>query len=282
MENFLPQNLRFLRKKKGVTQADIHDSIGFVKNTWSNWENAKSQPSIENIIIISQYFDISIEKLISEDLNNVENPNKSRNQKNVVINVVHDVVNHPKKEAVYVPAEDAGGMGFVAETVPVMHPLSNVFDFEGAASAGSALSLLREDKYRVAPTLYMPWLGPGTHVRTPVSGDSMHSTIKDGDRAVSTLLHSPNDIRAGYIYLVVDKEDGLVYKRLYPEGGGMLDLVSDNEVYKPYKRHLDDILAIFRVREITSTDLRPYCDDIRREMREIRTEMADLRRKIGA
>jgi hypothetical protein len=56
-----------------------------------------------------------------------------------------------------------------------------------------------------------------------------------------------------------------------------LELVSDNEIYKPYKRHLKDIVSMFKVREVHSTDLRPYFEDLRKEMREIRTEMADLR-----
>lgn len=156
----------------------------------------------------------------------------------------------------------------------------NVFDFVSPGAAGEAMILLREDKYRQVPNLYIPELGPGVHIRTPVSGDSMHSTIKDGDRAVSTLITDRKDIRQGYIYAVLDKLDGLVYKRLYFEGRDQLELCSDNEIYRPYKRHFSDISAIFKVREVHTKDLRPYFDELRKEMREIKSDVANLKRLI--
>jgi hypothetical protein len=82
----------------------------------------------------------------------------------------------------------------------------------------------------VEPNLYLPHLGPGVHVRFPISGDSVHSTIKDSDMAVGTLVSDISEIRQGHIYGILDKHDGLVCKRVYVENKTTLEFVSDNEV----------------------------------------------------
>lgn len=158
----------------------------------------------------------------------------------------------------------------------------NVFNFQSAGAAGEALILMNEDKYKGKPDIYIPGLGSGIHIQTPVSGDSMHSTIKDGDRAISTMIREWSDMRQGYIYAVIDQTDGLVYKRLYWTGKkpSQLDFVSDNEIYRDYTRKMSDIQAIFKVRGVYTTDLRPYWTDLRREMREVRQEIRDIQRQI--
>ncbi len=67
MNNF-GKNLYFLRKQKGLRQAQIKDLLGFSRTTWSNYENAISEPTIEGLIKISIFFGISLEKLILSNL----------------------------------------------------------------------------------------------------------------------------------------------------------------------------------------------------------------------
>jgi transcriptional regulator with XRE-family HTH domain len=66
--NFFAQNIQFLRKEKGLTQAQTADIIGVKRNTWSNYETNISQPDMATIIEISKYFDISLDALILSDL----------------------------------------------------------------------------------------------------------------------------------------------------------------------------------------------------------------------
>ena len=66
--NYTPENISFLRKKNNLTQSEIHDRLGFKPNTWSNWENGVSEPSIENLLIISKFFGVTISNIIEDDL----------------------------------------------------------------------------------------------------------------------------------------------------------------------------------------------------------------------
>lgn len=153
----------------------------------------------------------------------------------------------------------------------------NVYDLDSKAAAGMAHFLQDVDKRRTAPNLYYPHLGNGLHIQTDVKGDSMHPTLKDGDKAVSTHVPEFSDIRQGHIYLLIDKEEGMVYKRVYFHDKKHIELVSDNDTYKPYKVELAQILAFYKVREAHTTDLRNYWNEVRKDFRELRAEMSDLR-----
>ena len=67
MNNF-GKNLCFLRKQKGLRQSQIKDLLGFSRTTWSNYENALSEPTIDGLIKISNFFGISLERLILSNL----------------------------------------------------------------------------------------------------------------------------------------------------------------------------------------------------------------------
>jgi len=249
--NHFAQNLKWLRKKNHKSQNDIALIVDKRPTAISSWENNLSEPSFEDLFKISDYFGIKMGDFLDSNLDEEQTPVKS------------DI-----------------------ETVLSLHGNKsnikfNVYDFESKAAAGEALFLMEEDKFNKEPNLQLPYLGPGTHIRVPIGGDSMHSTLKDGDKAVATLINEKSEIRQGYIYIILDKQEGIVCKRIYLDDEYTLTFVSDNEIYTPYKRHWSDIISIFRVREIHSTDLRPYFTDLRKEMREIRSEMEHLKQVIS-
>ncbi|MFC4262436.1 helix-turn-helix domain-containing protein [Ferruginibacter yonginensis] len=69
MDNiFFGKNLKYLRKKKGLTQSEILNGIGFKRTTWNMYENQKSFPKFEDLIKISKYFDVSLSQLVEFDL----------------------------------------------------------------------------------------------------------------------------------------------------------------------------------------------------------------------
>lgn len=267
MENLFGDNLKYLRKVKGFTLAEMAENAGFKSSQWNNYELGTSFPKFLDLIQISKYFEISESELIHSDLSKTHLIEKIEAKK--AANKTH-LISHPSTHLIGGKEEKS------TQNAELGVQKNNVFDFETAAAAGPAITLLSEDKYKAHPTLYMPWLGHGTHVRTRVAGDSMHSTIKDGDYAVSTLITEAQDIRQGYIYMFMDKHDGICYKRLYLLGKSHFELVSDNEIYKPYKRHFNDIYAIFQVREVHTTDLRPYWNDLRSEMREMNDKIREI------
>lgn len=70
--SLLPKNLRYLRRKRSERQADIAIRVKKKQNTIGNWENGISEPNIRELSILSHYFDVSLEELISADLEKMD------------------------------------------------------------------------------------------------------------------------------------------------------------------------------------------------------------------
>lgn len=50
-----------LRDKKGVTDYRIAVDTGIPKSTFTDWKSGRSQPKVDKLKILADYFDVSIE-----------------------------------------------------------------------------------------------------------------------------------------------------------------------------------------------------------------------------
>ena len=69
--------LQTKRKEKGITQEELAHQLLVSSKTISNWETNKTTPDIDNVIRISQLFDISLNHLLLEGSDMVENIKKN-------------------------------------------------------------------------------------------------------------------------------------------------------------------------------------------------------------
>jgi transcriptional regulator with XRE-family HTH domain len=60
----ISSNLLILRKKKGVTQADVAKALDISRTTYTNWETGRAEPNKEQIDRIVNYFDITYDGLL--------------------------------------------------------------------------------------------------------------------------------------------------------------------------------------------------------------------------
>ena len=63
----LDERLYQLRKQKGLTQADVAEKLGISRQAVSRWEIGAAIPTLENIKILSELFDVSVEYLLQGD-----------------------------------------------------------------------------------------------------------------------------------------------------------------------------------------------------------------------
>lgn len=66
--NYLSSNIRYLRRKTGQNQAELARNFGKKQNTVGNWENGVSEPSIKELVVLSQIFMVGMEELVNRDL----------------------------------------------------------------------------------------------------------------------------------------------------------------------------------------------------------------------
>ena len=68
-----------LRNEAKLTQAQFSEIVGVSQQSVQKWESGASIPDLEKIILISKYFDVSLDALIlSNDNRVVEEMNKTR------------------------------------------------------------------------------------------------------------------------------------------------------------------------------------------------------------
>ena len=83
-----------------------------------------------------------------------------------------------------------------------------------------------------------------------VDGDSMQPKYMSGDIVACKRIESPTFFQWGRIY-VIDSKQGALIKRIEPsDEEGCICLFSENEKYKPFKLHADDINGIAIVKGV--------------------------------
>lgn len=67
---FASDKLKILRKRKKLTQQQIADELSINRVTYTNWEKGNREPSFENLIKLSEVFNVSVDKLLGVKIEN--------------------------------------------------------------------------------------------------------------------------------------------------------------------------------------------------------------------
>ncbi|MET1057679.1 MAG: helix-turn-helix transcriptional regulator [Pedobacter sp.] len=69
--SILSENLRYLRAQKKCSQLCVANDLIISRARYAKYEEGKSEPPLDILKLISHYFEVSIDLLISIDLRNV-------------------------------------------------------------------------------------------------------------------------------------------------------------------------------------------------------------------
>ncbi len=73
--NYLSKNIKYLRMQKKLTQEDVGKIVGKGRSLISAWESDDRDITTEDIIKLSEYFNLSMDDLVGKDLQlNDNNP----------------------------------------------------------------------------------------------------------------------------------------------------------------------------------------------------------------
>lgn len=61
------KRLREVRKNKGLKQQEIAELLGVKRNTYSDWENGKTEPSFESLVKLVDLFEVSLDWLFGRE-----------------------------------------------------------------------------------------------------------------------------------------------------------------------------------------------------------------------
>jgi hypothetical protein len=93
----------------------------------------------------------------------------------------------------------------------------------------------------------LPMLAPGQYRAFEIVGDSMLPT-PSGSIIVGEKIDDINDVKNNFTYIVVSRNEGIVYKRVMKNNRtkNKYTLVSDNPTYQPYQVNGEDILEVWK------------------------------------
>lgn len=65
MDILFCENLKNIRKEKGLSQKQVALKLGVVESCYANWEQGRTEPSISMLRKLCQIFIINIDELIN-------------------------------------------------------------------------------------------------------------------------------------------------------------------------------------------------------------------------
>ena len=68
MRNNIGENIRLLRKSKGLTQKELVQILSISGDMISLWELGKSKPDIDSVILLAKFFDVTTDYLLGVDI----------------------------------------------------------------------------------------------------------------------------------------------------------------------------------------------------------------------
>lgn len=214
----IAKNIRHLRKLKSLTQEQFADDVSITRSRVSSYEEGRSEPPIETLINFSNYFNLPIDILVKNDLTYATDTSfiEIGNQR-VLFPIAVDTTNENMIEVV--PTE---------------------------ASAGYLLGYDDPEYIEQLQKIKLPFLPVGKHRAFPIKGDSMHP-MKDGSYVIASFVEDVRDIKDGTSYIIVTKNDGMTYKRLYNkiEENNTLLLVPDNKNYASYNVPIAEVVELW-------------------------------------
>jgi transcriptional regulator with XRE-family HTH domain len=292
MSTFFASNLSFLRKKKGLTQAEVATALGLKRNTFSNYETTHSEPDLGTLEKIASFFDISIDELVSVDLSKgglVEYKGEENNE-----NAVND---SPGDQNQLIPStDDDRPVSVVGSTLfpyrRFQAPKIITMDSQGEENIiyvpvkaragymsgyGDPLFIQSLSAYR------LPGYTNGTYRIFEVEGHSMFPTLQDADRVIARWADI-SEVRDDRVYVLVTRFQGVLIKRLinrYHEG--KIIVKSDNNQTGEFPTmvlDVDDVAEIWYVVERWTRQL-PGPGEIYKRLVNIEAELATLKQKMG-
>lgn len=260
---FFGPNLKLLRARRGRSQEETAIGLDVKRSSWSGYENGSAEPQLDLLVRISSYFKVSLDKLLKDDLTLLSESQLG------ILERGGDVDLSGRRLRVLATTVDRKDR----ENIELVHE---------KAKAGYALGFADPEYISVLPAFQMPFLSRDRKYRTfQISGDSM-PPVSEGSWVTGEYVQNWQTIRDGQPYIIITKEDGIVFKVVYNQlktTGGLL-LCSTNPAYSPYEVPIAEVFEVWKFVHFISHELpEPNLsrDDLARSVVDLRREVGQLR-----
>ncbi len=213
------QNLKYLRKLRGWTQEEFAVKLGIKRSLIGAYEEQRADPRIEVLEVAGDIFKLSLDELLLKDLSDTGGNYLAKRRQQKMMTADRNVIH-------FVPVKAAAGY-----------------------LAGYADSEFIDE----LNTFTLPMLAGGNYRAFEIIGDSMLPT-PSGSIIVGEKIDNNEDVKSDQAYIVVSRNEGIVYKRIVKNNKtkNKLTLVSDNPQYQPYQVNTEDVVELWQAQMVIS------------------------------
>lgn len=240
-----------------MTQDDLAGKIGVNRPVIGSYEEGRAEPKIAILIKLAALFSVSVDNLVTTDISAQGAAGLITNS--ILPKILTTVVNDRNEELIaVVPAKASAGY---------LNGYADPEYIESLPRFSLPLAEISRDRsYRAFQ----------------IRGDSMEP-VPSGSYIIGEYLNDWHTLKDGKTYIVITRDEGMAYKRVYLHPGGELWLKSDNPVYEPYSVHTNRILEIWRAVGYISTMMpepeTPSLGKLTEMVLELKKEIDDLKKK---
>ncbi len=213
------QNLKYLRKLRGWTQEEFANKLRIKRSLIGAYEEERADPRLDVLEVVADMFKLSLDELLLKDLSNSSGNYLAKRRQQKMMSADRNVIH-------FVPVKAAAGY------------LASYADTEFIDELN---------------TFTLPMLSGGNYRAFEIIGDSMLPT-PSGSIIVGEKVENTTDIKNSQAYIVVSRNEGIVYKRVEKNNRSKnkLTLVSDNPQYQPYQVNAEDVVELWQAQMVIS------------------------------
>ncbi|OQP51284.1 XRE family transcriptional regulator [Niastella yeongjuensis] len=206
------KNLKYLRKLRGWTQEEFATKLQIKRSLLGAYEEERAEPRIDVLELVGELFKLTLDELLLKDL------------------------------------ADSKGNYLAKRRAQKLSAGTNEIQFVPVKAAAGYLAGYADPEFiDELNTFTLPMLAPGQYRAFEIVGDSMLPT-PSGSIIVGEKVEDINDVKNSFTYIVVSRNEGIVYKRVMKNNRtrNKYTLVSDNPTYQPYQVNGEDIIEVWK------------------------------------
>jgi transcriptional regulator with XRE-family HTH domain len=245
------QNLKYLRKLRGWTQEEFANKLGIKRSLIGAYEEERADPRLDVLEILADMFKLSLDELLLKDLSNNNNNYLAKRRQMKMMSADRNLIH-------FVPVK---------------------------AAAGYLASYADSEFIDELNTFTLPMLSGGNYRAFEIIGDSMLPT-PSGSIIVGEKIDDQSEIKNSQAYIVVSRNEGIVYKRVEKNGRSKnkLTLISDNPQYQPYQVNAEDVVELWQAQMViskVSQQQRWDMNSLASMVNNLQTQVSSLKKKMN-
>lgn len=214
--SFFADNIRLLRGKKKISQAELAAKLIITRSAYAAYESGRIQPGPDILIKMSKYFNISIDLLLTVDIGKYP---------------LEEMINLPNNRIILPIVVDQQGNNYIEIVTQT-------------ASMGYLKGFSDPEYIEGLSRMSLPFLGHGKYRAFVADGDSMPPFV-DKTKVIGEYVEKLEDLKKGNKYIFVTLE-GITFKTFVEKKGNTITVSADNSLYEPYDIASENILEIWK------------------------------------